>query len=117
MTAARTGTGSRVLDELADVIGEDAAYRFAEEFIGQQVYIPKSPEGQPRIAAAIGPELAGKLCDVFGKTTVAIPMAILVKRRVVELAAQGMTKQEIARTLCIRQSRVFAILKRKKEEG
>jgi hypothetical protein len=108
-------TGSRVLDDLAEVIGEEAAFALAAEFLGEQVYIPKDPATEPGVAAAIGDELAAKLCGVFGGETVAMPSKVVIERRVVQLAAQGVTKREIARQLKIRQPRVFAILKRHRE--
>lgn len=110
-------TGSRVLDDLAEVIGVEAAMALAWEFRGQRLYVPQDPNREPRIAAAIGEDAARRLCDSFWRTTVSIPMNVALDRRVAQLAAQGVTKREIARQCCIREARVYAILARIAAEG
>lgn len=105
-------TGSRVLDDLAEVIGTEAALALAWEFRGQRLYVPQDPDREPRIAAAIGADKARKLCDSFWRTTVAIPMNVALERRVHLLARAGVTKREIARECCIREARVYSILAR-----
>lgn len=104
------GTGSRILDDLAEVIGEEAAFALAWEFRGQRVYVPQDPAREPRIAAAIGEALAIKFCDVFWRTIVSFPLNVLLVRKVRLLAGQKVTKREIARQCCIREARVYAIL-------
>lgn len=116
MLPASAGTGSRVLDEVAEVIGVEATFALAEEFMGERVYIPKDPGNEPRIAETIGADQARKLCDVLWRTIVPFPVKVVIERRAIELAGQGLTKQEIARRLKISQSRVFAILKRQQEK-
>lgn len=110
--ASSTGTGSTVLDDLAGVIGEEAALALAAEFMGERVYIPKDPEVEPRIAGAIGAELALKMCDVFWRTYIPFPSKVVIERQVMRLCDEGVTKREIARRLKIREARVFAILAR-----
>ena len=113
--AAASSTGSQVLDDLAEVIGEEAAFALAAEFMGERVYIPKNPDNEPRISEAIGDDLARRLCDRFYRTIIPFPSKVVIERRVVQLAEQGLPKREIARRLKIRQARVFAILARKRE--
>ena len=82
----------------------------AWEFRGQRLYVPQDPNREPRIAAAIGEELARKLCDSFWRTTVTVPMNVVLAWKVQQLADEGITKREIARLCCIREARVYAIL-------
>lgn len=117
MATPASSTGSTVLDDLAEVIGEEAAFALAAEFMGERVYIPKNPEVEPRIEHAIGPENAALLCDAFWRTIIAMPTKVVIERKVVVLAAQGVTKREIARRLKIRQARVFAILQRQRADN
>lgn len=97
------------------MIGEEAAFALAAEFMGERVYIPKNPDNEARIAEVIGEELARHLCDAFYRTIISFPSKVVIERRVVQLAEQGLPKREIARRLKIRQARVFAILARKRE--
>jgi len=116
--AASSGTGSRILDDLSEVIGEEAAFALAAEFMGERVYIPKDPAIEPRIEQAIGVEKAAQLCEAFWRTYIPFPTRVVIERLVVQLAERTdppMTKREIAQTLKIRQALVFAILKRHRE--
>lgn len=117
MTTAFASTGSAVLDEIAAVIGAKAAIDFGCEFRGERVYIPKDPAHEPRIAAAIGDELARKLCDAMWRTHVSIPVRAVVHQKVKQLAEEGVTKREIARLLKIREAQVYEILKRWREDA
>lgn len=116
MTTAFASTGSAVLDEIAAVIGPQAALDFAVEFRGERVYIPQNPAREPRIAQAIGEELARKLCDTMFRTIVRVPMRAPLEHKVKQLAAEGWTRREIARHLRIREGRVYEILERARKE-
>jgi hypothetical protein len=116
--AASSGTGSRILDDLAEVIGEEAAFALAAEFMGEIVYIPKDPATEPRIAAVVGEEKAAQFCEAFWRTYIPFPSRVVIERLVIQLAEQSdppMTKRAIAQHLKIRQAKVFAILKRHRE--
>ncbi|WP_072381539.1 helix-turn-helix domain-containing protein [Novosphingobium sp. NDB2Meth1] len=103
--------GSRVLDEIAEVIGEEATWRLAEEFGGERLYVPRSPSTDPRIAKAIGQELTEKLCDTFYRLTISIPIRLITARRVAEMVRQGdKSNREIARALHITERQVYRIL-------
>lgn len=116
MTEALVSTGSRVLDEIAGVIGPKAAIILGCEFRGERVYIPKDPALEPRIAEAIGEELARALCDAMFGTHISVPVRAVIHQRVKQLAEEGVTKREIARHLKIREAQVYEILKRWREE-
>ncbi|WP_298174637.1 helix-turn-helix domain-containing protein [Novosphingobium sp.] len=108
--ASPSGTGSRVLDDLADVIGEEAACKLAFRFRGLRLYIPKDPASDPRIAEAIGEDLAARLCDALYRTTIPMPVREVERRMVHSLAAQGMTRQAIAERLHITERQVYRLL-------
>lgn len=116
-TIASIGTGSRVLDDLAEVIGEVAAMELAWEFRGQRLYVPQDPDREPRLAEAIGAEAARHFCEAFWRTTIAMPMQAVLDHRVRKLAAQGdLTRSEIARRCCIRVARVYSILAKVRDD-
>lgn len=104
------GTGSRILDDLAEVIGEEAAFALAWEFRGQRLYVPKDPQVEPLIARAIGEALAAKFCDAFWRTTIYLPMREATRRKVHTLARSGMTRREIARVAKIAERQVYRLL-------
>lgn len=112
MPASSTGTGSRVLDDIAMVIGEEATFALAAEFMGERVYVPKDPAAEPRISAVIGDEKANAFCNSYFRLIITFPSKVVIERQVIQLSEQGVTKREIARRLKIRQARVFAILAR-----
>lgn len=117
MTTVFASTGSAVLDEIAAVIGPQAALDFAVEFRGERVYIPKNPAREPRIAEVIGEELARKLCDTMFSTIVRVPMRAVLEQKVLQLLEEGkMTRREIARHLRIREGRVYEIQERARKE-
>ncbi|MFO6448939.1 hypothetical protein ACLBKU_17540 [Erythrobacter sp. NE805] len=117
MTEELASTGSRVLDEIAGVIGLKAAIDFGCAFRGERVYIPQNPAREPRIAEAIGEELAQRLCDTMWRTVVRVPMSAVLHLKVKQLDAEGqMTRREIARHLNIREGRVYEILQRARRE-
>lgn len=113
---ASSGTGSEVLDDIAVVIGEEAAFALAWEFRGTRLYVPKDMAREPRIAMAIGDDLARQFCDTFWRTTISLPLNVVLERRIARMLADGATKREIARTCCIREARVYSILARAKNQ-
>ncbi|WP_374410613.1 hypothetical protein [Novosphingobium colocasiae] len=113
----KNSSGSIVLDEIAEVLGFAATFALAEEFMGERVFVPKSPQTLPRLAAAIGENAASKMCEIFYGTVIQFPTKFVIERRVLDLAARGVTKQEIARRLKIREARVYTILRREREGG
>lgn len=94
------------------VIGEEAAFALAAEFMGERVYVPVDHTAEPRIAATIGSEKAAAFCDSYFRLIITFPSKVVIERMVIQLAEQGVKKREIARQLKIRQARVFAILAR-----
>lgn len=112
-----TETGSKVLDDIASVIGQEATRKLAYEFMGQRIYIPKVPDTQPRIAQAIGPELAAKLCGAFWRLAIAFPVGLARSMRVLELVEKGETANAIARQLFMNERMVYRIMREHRERS
>lgn len=108
--AASTGTGSAVLDYVAEVIGEAAAIALAWEFRGEKFYVPIDHTNEPRFAATIGEEQAARLCSAFWRLTFELPFREAARRRVIELNREGFTRREIARALRISERQVYRLL-------
>lgn len=103
---------SRILQELAPVIGEEAALELAWAFRGTILYVPKDPATRPRIAEAIGEEAAARLCDVFWETSIYMPATEATEHKVRAMAAAGHPRRAIALALGIGERRVYRILDR-----
>lgn len=109
LPAATTGTSSRILDDIAEVIGEAAAFALALEYRGQKFFVPKDPSGEPRIAAAVGEAAARQLCAVFWRLTLDLPFREALRREVHRLA-KDTPRREIARQLHISERQVYRML-------
>jgi len=105
-------TGSALLDDIAVVIGTDAALRLSWRFRGQDLYIPRTIDRAPAIVKLLGPDLAQQLCDNYHGTTVGIPRGPGEKTMVLALAEEGLTRQKIADRLGIGERQVYRILQR-----
>lgn len=111
MAAASTRTGSIVLDDIAEVIGEEAAFALAWEFRGLRLYVPKNPAQDEAIAKAIGTAQAERLCHVFGGTTVAMPVREVTRRMVHHLRHdRKLSHFAIGRQLRITERQVYRLL-------
>lgn len=112
MNAPAASTGSRILDDLAEVIGEAAALDLVWAFRGQMLYVPKDPATEPMIADAIGEKAAAKLCNAFWRTHIYMPFTKVLESKVLAMNEAGSTRLEIARELGIAERRVYRILER-----
>lgn len=114
VTKSNSELGSKVLDDIASVIGIQAARKLAYEFMGQRIYIPKNPAQQPRIEKVIGPELAAKLCDSMWRLIMVFPVRLARNIRVLELHEQGLKSSEIARQLFMNERQIFRELQKQR---
>lgn len=104
-------TGSRVLDDVAEVIGLSAALKLSWRFRGQDIYIPKNLDRAPEIVEAIGREAAEQLADLYGGIRIAVPQRAGIRAMVLHLSRQGgKTNRQIANELGIGERRVYRIL-------
>lgn len=101
-----------MLDQIAEVIGEEAALRLSYRFRGQLLYIRKHyPDAHP-LVTEIGREAADKLIAVYGgERQVYIPEDPGIRWAVLKLDARGnLTRQEIADNVRIGERRVYRII-------
>ncbi|WP_194745739.1 helix-turn-helix domain-containing protein [Thermaurantiacus tibetensis] len=87
------------LEELALVIGAQAARAFMTAFAGRRIYVPQAIGPDHPIAAAIGADKAAVLADYYGGTHLEPPLAAAKRWRVLEMAAAGVPDSEIAKAL------------------
>ena len=79
-------TGSSVLDDVAQVIGREAAKRLTEALGGTKLYVPKLIARNNPIMLAIGPAASAKLADHYHGTVIDLPKAHARRERALELA-------------------------------
>jgi len=116
MSAAPASTGSSVLDEIAEVIGEEAAWRLARHFGGRRLFVPAELRPNHPIAVAIGAAAAARLVEHFREETLSVPKRVERQRRVHELARRGLTRQRIAEETDYSERQVYRLLAQRAEE-
>lgn len=111
---ASIGLGSKALNEVAAVIGDEAALALALEFRGVGFYVSRDCKREPRIAKAIGAELAERFCNAFHGLPMTLPTGEAERRAVVHLATTrpDLTNRQIAETLHIKERQVYRLLKK-----
>lgn len=97
------------IESLAKLIGEEAAFRLAEEHGGTRVYVPHKAAGS-QLAQLIGDEAAASLSREWAGIQIKIPVAR--HWRVVAYRQFGYTYDAIAKRLGIDISTVHGILQK-----
>lgn len=90
---------SSILEQLSDVIGQEAAYRLCRSMGGISYYIPKAPRPDHRIAERIGQGAWEKLCAYYGGTRLKLPTGeqYFKRQRAVALLQEGrLSNRQIA---------------------
>lgn len=110
--------GSRILDDIAELIGDEAALRLSWRFRGLDLYIPQSLKtGRgPDIVATIGEDKAQLLIENFDTLTITIPKRPGERYMVAKLAEGNRTRPEIAEELGIGERQVYRILQSLKDD-
>lgn len=93
-----------VLGEYAEVAGRAAAYRFAADFGGTEVYVPLEIGAAHPLARSLGLAAARKLVECFGHGRLLVPLgpfATGARRRqaIVKMLDERKPVREIARRL------------------
>ena len=113
MNAPMPSTGSRVLDEIAAVIGREAALALARALGGQRLYVPRNFDPVSAVVAAIGADAAAELARTFFGTHIELPLK--VARREIVIAAKRLhpewTANQLAAHAGVSRWQVFAILR------
>ncbi len=99
----------RSLVDVAEVFGMGVFVRFVEQFGGTEVKFRRHPGDDHPVVIALGKQDGLALCNFLSGQTVYVPHMRSRKnarRDVLALQAQGKSRAEIARLLCISQRHV-----------
>ena len=99
-----------MLQSLIDLIGHDGAARLIEAFGGTRVYVSQAPEPADTLSTTIGHLPACALAQIFGGDRLEVPNPPPRRARILELRANGLTINAIARTLSCTRRRVFQVI-------
>lgn len=99
-----------LLDQFAEVIGEDAAVKISAHFGGRQLYVPRKPPSTTSpLVEAIGEIAAHKLAKRFGGLSYAIPLTAGKRARIEQLLGEGATVREVADELGCTERYVYKV--------
>lgn len=101
------------IDLILAALGKDATLLLVDRHGGERRRIPKEP--RPWLIDSIGTEAAAKLCQLYGDSNLAIPMAKNWKRQERDRAIRAdfdarVTVYELVRKYELHESRIRAIL-------
>ena len=100
-----------LLQELEAVIGLDGYCALAWAFGGGKFYVPRWPiPADHALVRALGPARAEAFCRHFAGSDIVLPLGPWRRRAVLDLAAQGLTGDQIARQLRISRSWVYEVI-------
>lgn len=90
-----------VFQEIAQLVGDEAAAKLAEQYGGVRLYIPGKLTAKHPLRELLGQEIAQQLCGEFAGLAVEIPrgnMSQIARRNSLIMAdrAAGMSQRELA---------------------
>src|SRR5579885_1145231 len=98
------------LQEIAALIGSEAAEKLVADFAGTRLYVPQAPEPDDSLAQSIGLPAAQRLARIYGGDRMDVPNPVSRRTRIVAMRAAGYTIEAIARTLHCTSRRVYQVL-------
>lgn len=102
---------SRHFQQVAEVIGHDAAEKLCQALGGARIYVPAVIGDHHPIKVAVGREAADKIAEYFHRTVLALPKGLTRRERVIEFRrSTSMTIQEIALATDYTEAGVYKIL-------
>lgn len=114
-----------LIEEIADLIGQDAADRLMLSFPGVTLYVPQKAVEDHAITRALGAEAAAKLSEFYGSNRLAIPTgkqrahmanAGELARRAQAMKQEGVKIPDIATELGVTERRIYQIFARSKPD-
>lgn len=104
-----------LLRELVDLIGEATTRELAKRCGGlDHVYIPRSPKPDHAWAKVVGIAAWGRIVDAYGGQRLSLPfgarLGVDKKRRILELAEEGLSNREINRRLGVGERWIRRVL-------
>lgn len=103
------GRGS-TLKDLVSMIGIEGAARLIGAFAGMRLYVPHAPEPDDSLSEVIGLEAARALAQIYGGDRIDVPNPTPRRIQIVDLRANGVSIDGIARELHCTRRRVFQVL-------
>ncbi|MDF7776892.1 hypothetical protein P1X14_16665 [Sphingomonas sp. AOB5] len=120
MNFARPNTERRqLLDEIAQVIGQEAVDLLISRLGGSCTYIPRSLGVHSPIAVIIGAKRAAKLAEFFHGRVLDLPKAHHRRQRALETALDlpdGMTLKDVALSFDYTERGLYKMLEKHKKE-
>lgn len=105
------------LEDVAGVVGEEAALRLADLFGGIRLYIPAKIGPYHPLMSAVDAELAAKIVEHYHGMELALPRIDPRRARVISLAKSGrLTKQAIARETGYTERHVYHLIANARDE-
>ncbi|HEX3408670.1 MAG TPA: helix-turn-helix domain-containing protein [Candidatus Binataceae bacterium] len=98
------------LKELVSIIGIDGAARLIGAFAGMRLYVPHEPEPDDSLSEVIGLQAAQALAQMYGGDRIDVPNPTPRRIQIVDLRANGVSIDGIARELRCTRRRVFQVL-------
>jgi DNA-binding NarL/FixJ family response regulator len=102
-------------EDLAPVIGAEAARKLMTALAGRMMYVPRAVGPHHPISVAIGPEKAATFCEYFFGQRIDFPVAPARRRRILDLAAGGLSIPQIATELLVSERFVYKVLAEARE--
>jgi hypothetical protein len=99
-----------LLNELVSLIGLECASRLVAAFSGTRLYISHSPAPEDTLSETIGHQAALALARIYGGDSIDVPNPTPRRTRIIELRADGVSIDLIARSLHCTRRRVFQVL-------
>jgi len=104
------------MEELMQLLGQEAAFAVMTRFGGVKLYIPQKPEDAHPLADLLGREVLCRLCQALGGTYLEVPrnqarLRQLQRQRIHQLRAERLTQAQIARKMGCTERWVRQVLK------
>jgi hypothetical protein len=89
-------SGNVSLDDIADLVGWDAAVALSGRFGGTRLYLPRAPRDGSQIALVVGLDPARQIGEAFGGEYLRVPLRVGKHARILALHRQGKSVRLIA---------------------
>jgi hypothetical protein len=99
-----------MLEDLIDMIGEEAVVKLVTAYGGTRLYVPHDPEADDALANSIGLPAALRLAQMYGGDRMDVPNPTPRRVRILQLRKSGLSVDAIARSLRCTRRRVFQVL-------
>lgn len=104
----------RLLRDIADIIGLDAALKLVRAYSGLRLYIPERAHAGHPVAQIIGVENLQKLANIYGRENLSLPKIDAADRQIKHhtvhaLRASGIPVKHVARETGYTERRIYQL--------